>query len=277
MSPSLRPFLLCTSTSIRPMRPPFCSSRRSASSPMTPAVWPKTAPTTPGLSARPSPIVPLEGLIRVPALGVALPVSGGDVFAHPLDEGVERFDVRDVFPAQSREPGPEFLVEPHAVRREAVPELPGEAAAADVPVREDNRLAVTRGDRLAEPEDRRAFVDQADVSLDAEGSQRPSIVFAFDDDRRETVLLREVFEDLREVAMQLFPIHDRSPKRRGIPPRESRGAIAVSPEPGKGDKGCVATPSYIGRRIRAVCRARRTSILNASPRSTGKRAGRRPS
>ena len=76
------------------------------------------------------------------------------MFAHPLDEGVERFDVRDVFPAQPREPGPEFLVEPHAVRREAVPELPREAAAADVPVREDDRLPMTRGDRFAKPVDR---------------------------------------------------------------------------------------------------------------------------
>src|SRR5437764_12877837 len=95
--------------------------------------------------------------------------------------------------------------------------MPGEAGAADVPVREDNRLAVTRGDRLAEPEDRRAFVDQADVSLDAEGSQRPSIVFAIDDDLRETVLIREVLDDLREVAMHFFPIHDRSLKLLGTP------------------------------------------------------------
>src|SRR2546426_6352619 len=36
--PSLRPFLLCTSTSIRPMRPLFCKSLRSSSSPSSPSV-----------------------------------------------------------------------------------------------------------------------------------------------------------------------------------------------------------------------------------------------
>src|SRR6266545_636513 len=52
--PSLRPFLLCTSTSMRPMRPLFCRSRRSSSSPSSPSVWPKTAPTTSGFSTIPS-------------------------------------------------------------------------------------------------------------------------------------------------------------------------------------------------------------------------------
>src|SRR5438309_249455 len=52
--PSLRPFLLCTSTSIRPMRPLFCKSLRSSSSPSSPSVWPNTAPTTSGFSTIPS-------------------------------------------------------------------------------------------------------------------------------------------------------------------------------------------------------------------------------
>src|SRR2546426_7475116 len=52
--PSLRPFLLCTSTSMRPMRPPFCRSRKSSSSPRSPSVWPNTAPTTSGFSTIPS-------------------------------------------------------------------------------------------------------------------------------------------------------------------------------------------------------------------------------
>src|SRR5437870_600662 len=52
--PSLRPFLLWTSTSIRPMRPLFCRSLKSNSSPRSPSVWPNTAPTTSGFSTIPS-------------------------------------------------------------------------------------------------------------------------------------------------------------------------------------------------------------------------------
>src|SRR3989442_13643897 len=52
--PSVRPFLLWTSTSIRPMRPLFCRSRKSSCSPRSPSVWPTTAPTTSRFSTFPS-------------------------------------------------------------------------------------------------------------------------------------------------------------------------------------------------------------------------------
>ncbi len=42
------------SISIRPMRPVFCSSRRSSSGPKSPSVCPKTAPITSGFSTTPS-------------------------------------------------------------------------------------------------------------------------------------------------------------------------------------------------------------------------------
>jgi len=47
-------FLECRSISILPMRPVFCSSRRSSSGPNKPSVCPKTAPITSGFSTTPS-------------------------------------------------------------------------------------------------------------------------------------------------------------------------------------------------------------------------------
>jgi hypothetical protein len=54
MLPFVRSFLECRSISILPMRPVFCSSRRSSSGPKSPSVWPKTAPITSGFSTTPS-------------------------------------------------------------------------------------------------------------------------------------------------------------------------------------------------------------------------------
>src|SRR5438309_12101809 len=95
---------------------------------------------------------------------------GGD----PLDERMERLDIRDVLSAQPGESGADLLVEPDAVRREPVPELPGESTPADVPIRQDDRLFVAPRDRLAQPENRRAFVDEPEIPVQAEGPQRAS-------------------------------------------------------------------------------------------------------
>ena len=52
--PVVFPPRTCASTSIRPMRPFFWSSRKSSSSPKSPSVCPKTAPTMSGFSTIPS-------------------------------------------------------------------------------------------------------------------------------------------------------------------------------------------------------------------------------
>jgi hypothetical protein len=44
----------CSSISILPILPDFCSSLRSSSGPKRPSVWPKTAPITSGFSTTPS-------------------------------------------------------------------------------------------------------------------------------------------------------------------------------------------------------------------------------
>jgi len=54
MVPVVLSFLLCRSISILPIRPVFCSSRRSSSGPNKPSVCPKTAPITSGFSTTPS-------------------------------------------------------------------------------------------------------------------------------------------------------------------------------------------------------------------------------
>jgi len=54
IAPVVRSFFECKSISIRPMRPVFCSSRRSSSGPKSPSVCPKTAPMTSGFSTTPS-------------------------------------------------------------------------------------------------------------------------------------------------------------------------------------------------------------------------------
>src|SRR6267143_1494002 len=148
---------------------------------------------------RPSPVIPLEDLFRVPTFRVPVVMSRRGVIRDPLDEGMKGLDIRDVLPAQACEAGPELFVESHSVRRQTVAELPSEAASAHVPIRQDDRLSVGTRDGLAQPEDRRAFVDQPDVSGQAESPQRASIVFPLDDDRRDPVLLDQVFDDLLEI------------------------------------------------------------------------------
>jgi hypothetical protein len=54
MEPFVRSFLEWRSISILPIRPVFCSSRRSSSGPKRPSVCPKTAPITSGFSTIPS-------------------------------------------------------------------------------------------------------------------------------------------------------------------------------------------------------------------------------
>jgi hypothetical protein len=54
IDPVVWSFFECRSISIRPMRPVFCSSRRSSSGPKSPSVCPKTAPITSGFSTTPS-------------------------------------------------------------------------------------------------------------------------------------------------------------------------------------------------------------------------------
>ena len=54
IEPVVRSFFECKSISILPMRPVFCSSRRSSSGPKSPSVCPKTAPMTSGFSTTPS-------------------------------------------------------------------------------------------------------------------------------------------------------------------------------------------------------------------------------
>src|SRR2546428_553043 len=267
--PSLRPFLLCTSTSMRPMRPPFCRSRKSSSSPRSPSVWPNTAP-------RPSAMVPSEDLVRVPAFRVPVAVPRGGVIRDSLHERMQGLHIRDVLSAQAGEARPEFLVEPYTVRREPVPELPGETASADVPVRQDDGFPMIGRDGFAEPENRGPFVDQPHGPHETESPQRSAVLFALHDDRRLAIPLRQALQHLFQILVQLFPIHHhRDSRKRGRP--RSVSCIVNRTEPHESDKGCVATPSYIGRRILDLCRVRRRSILNASRRSTGRKAARRPS
>jgi hypothetical protein len=54
IEPVVRSFLEYKSISILPMRPVFCSSRKSSSEPKSPSVCPKTAPITSGFSTIPS-------------------------------------------------------------------------------------------------------------------------------------------------------------------------------------------------------------------------------
>ena len=54
IAPVVWSFFEWRSISIRPMRPVFCSSRKSSSGPKSPSVCPKTAPITSGFSTTPS-------------------------------------------------------------------------------------------------------------------------------------------------------------------------------------------------------------------------------
>src|SRR5207245_1421828 len=193
------------------MRPLFCRSRKSNSSPRSPSVWPNTAPTTSGFSTIPSAsrrawmrylvvlgsmfIFALLDPVGVPSLRRALPIAHGRAFRDAVDESVERFDVGDVLPAEHCEPRAEVLVEPHPVRGEPVPQLTSETSAPHVPVRQDDRLAVVGRNRLAQPEHGGALVDHTNVSGHAQRAQRALVVFAFHDDRRAAILFREVLED----------------------------------------------------------------------------------
>src|SRR5947199_6704794 len=95
---------------------------------------------------RPSSIVPAEHPLRVPSFRVPVVVSRGRMVGDPLDEGVKRLHIRDVLSAQAGESGAELLVEPDAIRREPVSELPSESTPADVPIRQDDRLSVAAPD-----------------------------------------------------------------------------------------------------------------------------------
>src|SRR5207245_1429910 len=150
------------------------------------------------------------------------------------------------FPAQPGETGADVLVEPHSVGRKRIPKLPREPSSADVPVRQDDRLAVRRGDRLAEAEHRGSFIDHPNVARHAEGPQRPPVVLPLHDDWRVAVLVREVFEDLFEILVQSIPVHQSSPNGGGrVRPDSVRAVETVRPfrcppdEPA-GDKGCEA-------------------------------------
>ena len=129
------------------------------------------------------------------------------MFGDPLDESMEGFDVRDVLPAQSGESRAEGLVEANPVRGEPVPQLPRETSAADVPVRQDDRFAVGGRDRLAEGEDRGAFVYHPNVAEEAEGAEGPPVILALDDDRDAPIFLRQFLEHFLELLFQPLPIH----------------------------------------------------------------------
>jgi hypothetical protein len=129
------------------------------------------------------------------------------MFGDPLDESMEGFDVRDVLAAQAGEARAKPLVEANPVRGEAVPQLPRETTAADVPVCQDDCFAVGGRNRLAKGEDRRALVDHPDVAEEAEGAEGSSVILALDDDRDEPIFLRQFLEHLLEILFQPFPIH----------------------------------------------------------------------
>jgi len=140
----------------------------------------------------------LEDLVRVPPLRSALPLARGYMLGHAFDERVKRLDVRDVLPAQAGEAGPDVFVEPHAVRREPVPQLPREAPAADVPVREDIAsrwpLAIdSHSPKIVEP----SLTKRTWPRIPRARRARRS--YSLDDDRHIAVLLREVLDRLLEV------------------------------------------------------------------------------
>lgn len=146
---------------------------------------------------------------------------------HPLDESVQGFDVRDVLSTQPREARPDLLVEPHAVRGEPVPQLTREATPADIPIGEDDGLAMARRDRLAQRKNRRTLVDQANIARHAKRAQGLAIVLALDDDGRSLVALGEVLEDSFEIIVQRRVIHDRPQARPDL--AVSSGPIAGMP------------------------------------------------
>src|SRR2546422_8336348 len=117
---------------------------------------------------------------------------------------------------------------------------------------------MVRSDRLAETEDRRSFIHESDVARDPEGSERAFVVLALDDDGRAPVPLDELFEDAMKVLLQLLPVHHRPPRFAGSESHRRRipdiGALMKNDE---AIRLARPTASYIARRIRNACRARR--------------------
>src|SRR2546426_1306296 len=156
---------------------------------------------------RPSARIPLLDPLCVPSLRWALPVAQRYMLRDSLDESVERFDVGNVLPTKPRESRAEVLVESHAIRGERIPQLPREPSAADVPVGQDDRLSMMGRDQFTQAEHGRALIDHTNVARDAKGPQRALVVLALDDDRRASVLLRQIFEDALQVVVELLPVH----------------------------------------------------------------------
>ena len=120
---------------------------------------------------------------------------------------MERFDIGNVLPTKPGESRAEILIKPHAVRGERIPQLPRKPSAADIPVGQDDRLSMVGRDQLAQAEDGRALIDHANVARDPKGPERALVVLALDDDRRVSVLLREILEDTLQVVVELLPVH----------------------------------------------------------------------
>src|SRR2546426_3898400 len=156
---------------------------------------------------RPSARIPLLDPLCVPSLRWALPVAHRHMLRGSLDESVERFDVGNVLPTKPCESRAEVLVESHAIRGERIPQLPREPSAADVPVGQDDRLSMMGRDQFTQAEHGRALIDHTNVARDAKGPQRALVVLALDDDRRASVLLRQIFEDALQVVVELLPVH----------------------------------------------------------------------
>ena len=62
-------------------------------------------------------------------------------------------------------------------------------------------------DQFAQAEHRGTLIDHANVARDPKGPQRALVVLALDDDRRASVLLRQIFEDALQVVVELLPVH----------------------------------------------------------------------
>src|SRR5439155_771750 len=198
----------------------------------------------------PSAPIPRLDPYRVPSLRWALPITHRRTLRDALDEAMERFDIGNVLPTKPGESRAEILIKPHAVRGERIPQLPRKPSAPDVPVGEDDRLAMVRRDQFAQSEDRRTLVDHSDVPRDPEGAQRAFVVLALDDDRSATVLLREVFEDALQVDVELFPVHRRRCKDARTIRVARREAIIYRPPDtrNRAGRGRGAKPARSGAR-----------------------------
>src|SRR5512136_630902 len=173
--------------------------------------------------ARTSADVAPARVLRVEPLGRTLLVPRGRPIRDTFHEAMERLHVLDVLAAKDREAGPELVVVPDAARGERVTQVPGEPAAADIPVRQDDRLAVVAGEGLTEGEDGVAAVQDADLTQHAELVERPAVVFPFDDDRHGAVLLNQVVEDSFQVLVEPHVVHQR-PRNPSRSSMRSRGS-----------------------------------------------------